>query len=124
LHIAFGNGHFVMAGKGGFRQSSKDGRSWEDASDKEEDFRSIFFTGKQFVLNGKQTSYISDDGVKWSKAGKAFNAEPLAAGNGVFIGSSWKTNLYVSEDALNWKKTSTAGSNALNEAAFGAPQKP
>lgn len=124
LHIAFGNGRFVMAGKGGFRQSSKDGRTWEDASDKEEDFRSVFFTGTQFVLNGKKVCYTSDDGVKWSSAGKAFNAEPLAAGNGIFIGCSWKTNLYVSSDAINWKKTSAAGTNALNEAAFGVPAKP
>jgi hypothetical protein len=54
LYISFGNGRFVMAGKGGFRQSSVDGRKWEDASDKEEDFRSIFFTGKKFVLNGSR----------------------------------------------------------------------
>jgi len=124
LHIAFGNNHFVIAGKGGFRQSSTDGRKWDDASDKDEDFRSVFFTGKQFVLNGKQSSYTSPDGEKWTKAGKSFNAEPLAAGNGIFIGCSWKTNLYTSEDALTWKKTSSAGTNALNEAAFGTPAKP
>lgn len=124
LHVAFGNGHFVMAGKGGFRQSSTDGRKWENASDKDEDFRSVFFTGKQFILNGKRTCYTSADGVKWDKAGKSFNAEPLATGNGIFIGASWKTNLYVSEDGLTWKKTSSDGTNALNEAAFGVPGKP
>jgi hypothetical protein len=119
LTSAFGNGHFVMAGKGGFRQSSADGVTWADASDKDEDFRSVFFTGRQFVLNGKKDAYTSDDGVRWTRAGKSFNATPLAAGNGVFIGASWKTAKYASDDALTWKVTDKGGTNALESAAFG-----
>jgi hypothetical protein len=121
LHVAFGAGRFVMVGNNGFRQSSKDGRAWDDASDPAEDFRSIFFTGRQFVLNGKLAHYTSPDGVAWTKAGKPIPAHPLAAGGGRFVGASWKTNLYASDDALSWKRTSTAGTNAINAAAYGAP---
>jgi hypothetical protein len=124
LSIAFGNGRFVMAGKGGFRQSSADGVAWADASDKDEDFRSVFFTGKQFVLNGKRDAYTSDDGVKWTKAGKSFNATPLAAAgaNGRFVGASWKTAKYASDDGLTWRVTDKGGTNALTSAAYGVPK--
>jgi hypothetical protein len=123
LHVAFGNGRFVMCGKGGFRQSSADGIKWDDASDKDEDFRSVFFAGKRFVLNGKKECYASDDGIRWKPAGKSFNASPLAAGNDVFIGASWKTAKYVSADGIVWTVTDKEGTNALEAAAYGAPER-
>lgn len=118
--VAFGAGRFVMIGEKGYRATSVNGKEWQTANDAEEDFQWVFWTGKQFVLNGKW-HWTSPDGLKWTKAGPALPAEPLASGPGGFTGASWKTNLWFSADGLAWKKTSTAGTNAITAMAWGEP---
>ena len=109
-----------MVGEHGYRGVSTDGKQWETSSDPAEDFRWVFWTGKQFVLGGSKT-YVSPDGLHWSRAEKDVPCEPQCALPGHYVGVSWKTNLWHSEDALTWQRVSTTGTNAFTSVAYGAP---
>lgn len=119
--LAFGAGRFVLVGEHGYRAVSTDGKTWQAASDPAEDFHWVFWTGKQFILSGNAV-YTSPDGLTWTKTDKNIPCEPVCAGNGAFLGCSWKTNLWRSTDGLNWERVSTSGTNAFTSAAFGQPR--
>jgi hypothetical protein len=118
--VAFGAGRFVMVGEHGYRGVSTDGKQWETTSDPTEDFRWVFWAGKQFVLGGNKT-YLSPDGLHWTRAEKDVYCEPQCATAGHYLGVSWKTNLWHSEDALTWQRVSSTGTNAFTAIAYGRP---
>ena len=121
--VAFGAGRFVMVGEHGYRGVSTDGKTWETLSDPAEDFHWVFWTGKQFVLGASKT-YLSADGLHWTLAERSVPCEPQCAVAGQYVGVSWKTNLWHSEDALTWKPVSTLGTNAFTSVAYGVPTPP
>jgi hypothetical protein len=119
--VAFGAGRFVMVGEHGYRGISSDGKTWQTASDPSEDFRWVFWTGTQFVLGGNKT-YLSPDGIRWTRAEKDVPCEPQCAVSGShYLGMSWKTNLWHSTDALTWQRVSTTGTNAFTAVTYGVP---
>ncbi len=119
--VAFGAGRFVMVGEHGYRGTSTDGKQWESSTDTAEDFQWVFWSGKQFVLGGNNT-YTSPDGLHWTKADKGVPCEPQIAVQNSYLGLSWKTNIWRSEDALNWQRVSMNGTNAFTSISYGVPK--
>lgn len=117
--IAFGNGHFVLIGEHGYRETSTDGLNWIPSAVPTEDFHWIFWTGKQFILSGNK-NYTSSDGITWTTVNANIPCEPQCAGQDGFIGVSWKTNLWRSPDGLNWTRVSDTGSNAFCNVVYGS----
>ncbi|HEX5176721.1 MAG TPA: hypothetical protein VFV83_06825, partial [Chthoniobacteraceae bacterium] len=64
--IACGGGHFVVVGPGGLIESSHDGQQWTRRScARHDDFTSIVWDGKRFVVTSGTGTLFSDDGITW-----------------------------------------------------------
>ncbi len=120
--IAFGTGRFVVVGPGGLRESSTDGKLWEDPTTEEgADLSSVVFDGKQFLAAGGKYSYTSPDGITWKKLPKPIPCSLLYAGDGHYFGASWGGNLWTSSDGIDWKKLNVPAGNSFEAIGFGVP---
>jgi hypothetical protein len=64
--IASGGGHFVVVGPGGLIESSHDGQQWTRCSSAHhDDFTSIVWDGKRFVVTSSSGTLFSEDGITW-----------------------------------------------------------
>lgn len=122
--LAFGAGRFVAVNADGSIDSSTDGKEWEPSEiEPDRDRGSVLWTGRQFVVSGGKAALLSPDGRSWTRTNVRIPCSPLAAGDGVFVGGSWKHGLWTSADALSWKQSSLSDSgNSFCAAAWGIPE--
>jgi hypothetical protein len=97
--IAFGNGHFVLAGYGSM-YSSRDGLQWQQvrAFPSFPSLRLTFGGGKFLALVDGRLN-ISTDGFAWQDTG--FDATQVASYGGIY-GAVSGNKVFFSRDALNW----------------------
>jgi hypothetical protein len=121
--IAYGAGHFVVAGPGGLLESSHDGQTWQrHETEGAEDFSRIVWTGTRFLISGGQVAWSSSDGLAWKKEPRPIPCN-LAWARESFLGLgfSWGGNIHVSRDLATWKKAAVPSGPSLNAVAFGEP---
>jgi hypothetical protein len=117
--IAFGAGHFVVVGPAGMIESSHDGLNWtRREADPNEDFQDIAWTGKRFIVRGKDT-WISSDAVSWTRTSARLPAS-IAWANEVAermavhgIALNWGGTIYASGDLSEWRKLPVAPGPSL-----------
>jgi len=67
-NIIFADDLFVAFGYDGAITTSSDGINWNSFDEGlTDDFTSVFYAEDQFVLNGEEAVYTSDDGMTWTK---------------------------------------------------------
>jgi hypothetical protein len=122
--LTFGAGRFVAVLGDGSIESSVDGKTWDRSEiDPDKGNWSGLWTGKQFVVSGGKVGLLSSDGRSWTKTAARIPCSPLAVGDGVFVGGSWKRGLWTSVDALTWKQSSLSDNgNSFCAAAWGIPE--
>lgn len=106
IDVTYGNGVFVAGGMHGLRMRSVDGLTWTDraAGEEGEHINFINFDGKQFVGVGQGATYLSPDGLKWTRVPNT-NAPTIAAyGEGIYVGSLWPGKMLRSTDGIAWKE--------------------
>ncbi|MGE5396676.1 MAG: stalk domain-containing protein [Chitinophagales bacterium] len=94
-------------------------RTWTKTEDENLPTNLVYYTGKHFVLWGRDSVYSSTDGVKWS-----LNQENPAIGlawvkniAGIMYGSDGK-KLFTSQDGFSWKESNLPNVGAsLNDVA-------
>lgn len=120
VDVAFGAGRFVGVGLHGLRSATADGLAWPHrfAGEEGEHLNSVIWTGERFVAVGQGATYLSPDGLEWTR--KENKDAPLIAayGAGVFVGTTWKGRILLSKDAIEWKDVYKA-EHHLEAVAFG-----
>lgn len=120
VDVAFGAGRFVGVGLHGLRSTTEDGLAWPHrfAGEEGEHINSVIWTGDRFVAVGQGATYLSPDGLEWTR--KENKDAPLIAafGAGVFVGTNWKGRILLSKDAIEWKEVYKA-EHHLEAIAFG-----
>ena len=120
VDVAFGAGRFVGVGLHGLRSTTEDGLAWPHrfAGEEGEHINSVIWTGDRFVAVGQGATYLSPDGLEWTR--KENKDAPLIAafGAGVFVGTNWKGRILLSKDAIEWKEVYKA-EHHLEAVAFG-----
>ncbi len=121
--IAYGAGHFVVAGPDGLIESSHDGQTWErHETEPGEDFSRVVWTGTRFVASGGKAAWTSPDGLTWTKAARRIPCSVAWMREGFLgLGFSWGGNIHVSRDLTEWKKVAAPPGPSFNAVAFGAP---
>ena len=106
VDVAFGAGKFVGVGLHGLRSVTEDGLKWTHRfpGEEGEHLNSILWAGDRFVAVGQGATYVSPDGIEWSR--KENKDAPLTAafGAGVFVGTNYKGKILRSTDAVEWKQ--------------------
>ena len=106
VDVAFGAGKFVGVGLHGLRSTTEDGLAWPHrfAGEEGEHINSVIWTGDRFVAVGQGGTYVSPDGLEWTR--KENRDAPLVAafGAGMFVGTNWKGRILASRDAIEWKE--------------------
>jgi hypothetical protein len=106
VDVTFGARRYVGVGLHGLRMSSEDGLQWEHrfTGEEGEHINSIIWTGDRFVGVGQGATYISPDGISWTREPNE-NAPLIAAyGAGKFVGGHWKGRILASDDAIRWRE--------------------
>jgi hypothetical protein len=110
IDVAYGGpakqGLFVGVGLHGLRMTSVDGLKWSErmTGEEGEHLNSIVWAGDRFVAVGAGGTYISPDGLKWTREANEHAPTAVAYGNGVFVGSNWKGRLLRSTDGVKWEQ--------------------
>lgn len=120
VDVTFGAGRFVGVGLHGLRSATEDGLAWPHrfAGEEGEHINSVIWTGDRFVAVGQGATYLSPDGLDWTR--KENRDAPLTAafGAGVFVGTNWKGRIFLSKDAIEWKEVYKA-EHHLEAVAYG-----
>lgn len=121
VDVAFGNGRFVGVGLHGLRAASEDGLAWSPAQrgQEGEHLNTILWTGKQFVAIGAGATYLSRDGLEWTRAANTLAPTTAAYGAGAFVGSLWKGRIVRSTDGIAWQEVEKAPQH-VEALAYGA----
>jgi hypothetical protein len=120
--IAYGAGHFVIAGAGGLIEASHDGSNWRRcAIVASKDFTRVIWTGKRFLVTGPDTAWTSSDGLAWEPERASIPCQLVWARDGwLALGFSWGDGIWrATDDLLQWKKLSVPPGPSLEAIAFG-----
>ena len=118
--VAFGQGIFVAVGKGGRRVWTTDGVTLNDASDTSlGDLGGIAFGAGTFVVSGTQGAATSTDGKSWTKIASIPGV--TSYGDGLFLTTTWMSNVLTSPTGSKWTTVFSGASNsaALARVAWG-----
>ena len=120
VDVAFGAGKFVGVGLHGLRSVTEDGVAWPHrfAGEEGEHINSVIWTGDRFVAVGQGATYVSPDGLEWTRTENKDAPLIAAFGAGVFAGTNWKGRILMSKDAVEWKQVYKA-EHHLEAIAFG-----
>jgi hypothetical protein len=104
IDLAFGRGVFVGVGLHGVCWVSEDGLTWvrRHSGEEGEHLNSVLWTGDRFVAVALGATYLSPDGIEWTRRPNSNAPLTVAYGAGVFVGAHWKGRLLASEDAVTW----------------------
>lgn len=113
--IVFGKGRFVMLSHEGVVQSTADGAEWKLHDDlSREKFRSIVWTGSEFLLVRGDAALKSSDAITWEAAPiKSFSDIKWSDGKR-FIASGWPGKMLFSSDGTTWEKAPPMTDNGIN----------
>lgn len=120
IDVAFGAGRFVGVGLHGLRMSTVDGLAWTPRIDGEEGehLNSIVFAKDRFVAVGAGATYLSPDGLSWTRKENKDAPHVVAWGGGLFVGLQWRGRILVSPDGAAWEEVHKAEQH-LEAVAFG-----
>ena len=120
IDVAHGAGRFVGVGLHGLRMSSVDGVEWTPRLDGEEGehLNSIVWAGDRFVAVGTGATYVSADGLAWTRQENRNAPQVVAFGGGLFVGLQWRGRILVSPDGVAWDEVHRA-EHHLEAVAFG-----
>ena len=106
IDLAYGKGVYVGVGLNGLRLSSPDGLRWgnRQIGEEGEHIHAVVFTGREFVGVGLGATYISADGLSWTRKPNKDAPVCCAYGHGLFVGAAYKGRILVSRDAVTWKQ--------------------
>jgi len=118
--VAFGAGRFVGVGLHGLRMSTVDGLEWTPRQDGEEGehLNSVVWAKDRFVAVGTGATYVSPDGLAWTRRENKDAPHVVAYGGGLFVGLQWRGRILVSPDAVAWEEVHKADQH-LEAIAFG-----
>jgi hypothetical protein len=119
--VAFGGGVFVAVGSNGRRAWTTDGVTFNDVTDASlGNLGGVAYGNGTFLVDGAQGSATSTDGKTWTK-GPSFNASELTYGGGLFLTTTWMSNILTSPDGTTWKTafSGQSGSAAIVRTAWG-----
>ena len=120
--IAYGNGTFVLVGRGGLIQSSPNGWSWVTrTSGVSDQLQGVTFGANGFVAVGMQGVILtSPDGTSWTKrvSGKLSKLNAVVAGKGMYVVAGDMGIILTSPDGVTW--TDRYLSSGTNKGLFGA----
>jgi hypothetical protein len=119
--IAYGSGHFVVAGPDGLIESSHDGQNWKrHDTGSDDDFTSAIWTGERFIVAGGRSVWTSPDALHWKADPRRINCS-VAWGREsqrtLGIGFSWGGNVWHSKDLFNWTKAQLPAGPSFNAVA-------
>ena len=120
VDVAFGAGRFVGVGLHGLRMSTVDGLEWTPRIEGEEGehLNSIVWAKDRFVAVGAGATYVSPDGLAWTRKENRDAPHTVAFGDGLFVGLQWKGRILVSPDGVTWEEVHKAEQH-LESVAFG-----
>jgi hypothetical protein len=120
--VAFGQGVFVAVGSSGRRAWTTDGITINDVSDTTlGDIGGVAFGGGKFIASGTNFTATSGDGKTWTTS-PAGPASKLSFGGGLFLTTTWMSNVLTSPNGQTpWKNvfSGDAGSPALSRVTWG-----
>jgi hypothetical protein len=120
--VAFGAGVFVAVGASGRRVWTTDGVTINDTTDATlGDVNGVGFGDGMFVLSAANFTAMSTDGKTW-KQSSSYPASQMNFGGGLFLTTTWMSNILTSSDGQNWKTvfSGDSGSAALVRVAWGS----
>ncbi len=122
--LAFGSGKFILAAADAVLTSA-DGSKWEKLpAAPQDEFRGVIWTGRAFLLTGKQQTYSSPDGQTWTPAGKPAPGTIVWADEKVMIATGWPGKMFASTDGKTWKPTGQPmPAMGVNEVVWGKAAK-
>jgi hypothetical protein len=120
--LQFGAGKFLLVAADSL-YTSPDGQKWSrEPAAPADTFRGVVWTGKEFFLSGKASTYTSADGITWKPFGKAIPCNVLWSDGTLFIGTSWPGQMWHSTDGLKWDKGDQPQPGmGVNQIAAGGP---
>lgn len=120
IDLAYGAGRFVGVGLHGLRMSSIDGAEWTPRIDGEEGehLNAIVWAGDRFVAVATGATYVSPDGLAWTRRPNQDAPHAVAFGGGLFVGLQWRGRIQVSTDGVAWEEVHRA-EHHLEAVAFG-----
>jgi hypothetical protein len=120
IDVAYGAGRFVGVGLHGLRMSSLDGVEWTPRIDGEEGehLNSIVWAKDRFVAVGTGATYLSPDGLAWTRRENKDAPHVVAYGDGLFVGLQWRGRVLVSADGVAWEEVHKA-EHHLEAVAYG-----
>jgi hypothetical protein len=119
--VAFGAGVFVAVGASGRRAWTTDGVSINDVSDTTlGDINGVAFGDGTFVVAGANATATSTDGMTWTTSA-SYPAGKLNFGGGLFLTTTWVSNILTSPDGQTWTTvfSGDSGTPALARIAWG-----
>ena len=106
--VTYGNGLFVAVGNAGRVARSTDGQQWADITLPGSPFiPNVSFGDGRFLLSAAGVVYESTDAVTWTSVGPG--PDLTVYGNGMWVGSNFVGQSYVSSDGRQWTTTEGAG---------------
>jgi hypothetical protein len=105
VDVAFGAGLFVGVGLHGLRMATRDGLAWEapQRGEEGEHLNSVVWAGDRFVAPGQGATYVSKDGLAWTRHANAEAPQQAAWSGGIFCGVAWKGRILASGDGIAWE---------------------
>lgn len=131
--LAFGNGRFVAVAERVDSENimySDDGMTWHLApapawAATDGHYRGVTYGGGQFlVIASSQNSFLSTDGVNWTRHAGAMPAnggwQYPTYGNGLYVTGTWHHNYFAtSPNGINWSTVTMPGGSADGISAIG-----
>ena len=103
--LAFGAGKFVAVNPDGLF-TSPDAKTWQQVNGAPADeYKGIVWSGKQFILGGKNNTYASADGIAWKPFGSKPPGNIVLADEHGYIATGWPGKMFFSPDGQTWKPT-------------------
>ena len=119
--VAFGAGVFVAVGANGRRAWTPDGVTINDTTDATlGDVNGVAFGDGKFIVAGASGTATSTDGMNWTTSA-SYPAGAMNFGGGLFLTTTWVSNILTSSDGQTWTTTFSgdSGTPALVRIAWG-----
>ena len=123
--VTFGAEKFVAIDSDAIHTSS-DGKTWTAVPEVPSDeFRDVVWSGTAFILNARNATYSSEDGLRWKVFGKPAPGSLMSADEKGLIATSWAGKMYFAKDGTEWKKTGQPlPEMGINKVVYGPIAKP